>query len=231
MKRFLGLVVVLFIYSGVCFATNPVYDANMADSSGVVSDVNIPLDLKTYYIDYFSCQAVVSTEAYVGIRVTTTDISGVDNTVVSTVTYPTGYGVLLTSVTFTSWYGLVNNATYYIIPYSSGLAKLATTRALAVAGTAIDLPVISSGTGSFLLTPINIQASSPFSFRWQYSNDNTNWYNSTQSSVTIIGSTAPQNVLWDFGFTTYRYIRVSLLAGTQGSLKLILRGFGKKVSP
>ena len=144
----------------------------------------------------------------------------------------TGLAVLLSTTAGTVPTGLANNTVYYAIPTATYFG-LATTKANALAGTAIDISTLTYATaGAFTLTPQTVSGGAvPFSGKWQYSNDNVNWYDSTQSSMTIYGSTSLTNYLWDFGMTTYRYIRLKMVAGTNGTIKLILRVFGKKVSP
>lgn len=242
MKKLYFVLLFLAVFvqcSGATFtACGPTYDKALTDSTGIVADTNYTLNLSTggdwYYnagkaIDYFSCQAIVSSETYAGITGSTSTVNGTTDTIVSSVTYPTGYSLLYTSAAF-STAGLTNNTTYFAIAYSAGQIQLATTKALAIAGTVVNIST-TPGTGTFTLTPVDIQASSPYSFKWQASNDNSNWFDLTATSVTVTSATAPTNRLWDFGFTTYKYIRCTLQSGAFGSLKLKLQGYGKRLIP
>lgn len=129
---------------------------------------------------------------------------------------------------------LTANTTYFVIYTDANNFKLATTGANAKAGTAI---VISSqataGGGTFTLTPLAI-AGTP-SFKWQVSNDNTNWtdYTATSqgvsvSSVTVSAYTAGgASTVWDFGAFGYLWIRLNVISPTAGGLNLVVTD-GKK---
>lgn len=116
--------------------------------------------------------------------------------------------------------GLVNQTTYYAIPVDANSLKLASSAALAVAGTGIV--VTSTGTqlaaNSYTLTPLAFTGTS--SFKWQVSNDNLSWSDLAVSSVTVAASDPASSTLWSFGQIGTRYLRLNAVAPTTGGLAL-----------
>jgi hypothetical protein len=163
------------------------------------------------------------------------DINYVSNTISKSNSFITGLGVIFsTTIGHGGYMGLDSGTTYYTIATASTI-KLATTKTNAIAGTAIDISSITAkiGWANYTLTPSLTSGggNDSFAFKWQVSNDNRNWYDLNIASVTISKSTAPSNYFWDFGMTSYRYIRCKLTSGTFGSIKLKLQGYGKRVAP
>jgi hypothetical protein len=120
--------------------------------------------------------------------------------------------------------GLVTHTTYYALPSDASNTYLARTSTDAIAGTYINITTTTiTGGGTFTLTTV------PFSgtptFKWQYSNDGTNFFDYSGSSFTwsSAGTTG-----WDFGDMNYRYLRLKYTAGTFGGLNLQVIGNGKK---
>jgi uncharacterized protein YxeA len=197
-----------------------------------VSGVNGAVAVSTNYvknlalgktIDYLSYQATYSTGTFGGIVATTATMSVANDTLVSSATYASGQAVLLTTTTWVGTLDFSANTTYYAIPSASGYVKLATTAALAKLGTAVDITAL--GTSGNII-------SGTFTATWQCSNDNYNWYTITSASVTtIVVGTAASNYLWDFGFTSYKYIRCAVSGGTWGAINLKLQGYGKRTAP
>lgn len=144
-------------------------------------------------------------------------------------TYPTALPLLLTVTSGALPAGLSANTTYYALQYPPYYLRLSTTAADANAGLYVSFGALTPTTSeSFMLTPIRMQAGSNYSFKWQASNDNSTWYDMSATSVTITSASSSGNLFWDFGFTTYRYIRAALSAGSFGAVNLKLRGYGKR---
>lgn len=128
--------------------------------------------------------------------------------------------------------GLTTATTYYAIPVNSSSFKLAKYSTSAVAG--IDLVVITSTNSSvsqntYTLTPLGITGIP--SFKWQVSNDNSNWSDLFVSSVTM-GSTGtpyaipPTSSFWTFGYIGTRYLRLNAVAPTTGGISLVVTMVG-----
>ncbi len=117
--------------------------------------------------------------------------------------------------------GLTDQTTYFVIP-QPGQIKLATTSALAQAGTAIVFTSTTSQTSpnSPSLAPLAITGTP--SFTWQSSNDNSHW--ATVLTTGTIGMTSYANPaadkLFDFGAYTFRYLRLNVTAPTAGGIYL-----------
>ena len=121
--------------------------------------------------------------------------------------------------------GLTNQTTYYAIRVDDNNFKLATSTTNAVAGTAIVLASTST-TGPHTYTVAPLAAAGTFSFKWQYSNDGSNWLDLSVSSVSFPSPYTASSTAWDFGAVNYRYIRVNELAGTAGAWNLVISGYG-----
>ena len=91
----------------------------------------------------------------------------------------------------------------------------ATSAVNASAGTDIDITALT-GAGSFTVTPLAFAAGSA-GFKWQGSNDNSNFSDLAVSSITY---SSPDNQLWDMGEYNYRYIRVNFTGPTTGGIDL-----------
>ena len=233
MKRFLFAVLMLVVFGVPSWAT-VVYDQDLVNVS-TSTDASFAISCYSKNIDKLSFQAVYSSVTFVGVSVTTSNINTTTDVITTTQAFSTGFSVFVTSAAFTGG-GLANGTTYFAIYKSATGIQLATTKALAIAGTAIDLTtgtVAGAYSGSFILTPINISAASPFSFKWQTSNEvvPTNWTDLSVTSITISGTTGQTTAIWDFATYTYRNIRAVLTSGTFGAINLKLRGYGKTTNP
>lgn len=144
--------------------------------------------------------------------------------------FTTALPVLYKKTAGTSPGQLVANTTYYVVPVDANNLKLASTSTAAVAGT----PVVgistqtSTGGGSFSLTALAI-AGTP-SFKWQSSNDNTNWFDMAITTVTFASPYTASNQSWDFGTPNYVYYRLNVIGPTQGGMKLVVTGNGRSNS-
>jgi hypothetical protein len=229
MKKILMTLLVLSVFVSGGFAANVVYDEALVNGAVAVSTNYVKNLALGKTIDYLSYQATYSTGTFGGIVATTATMSVANDTLVSSATYASGQAVLLTTTTWVGTLDFSANTTYYAIPSASGYVKLATTAALAKLGTAVDITALGTS-GNIILTPIPF--SGTFTATWQCSNDNYNWYTITSASVTtIVVGTAASNYLWDFGFTSYKYIRCAVSGGTWGAINLKLQGYGKRTAP
>ena len=135
----------------------------------------------------------------------------------------TGFGAALQTLTGTAPTGLTAGTTYYFIRVAdeNNKFKLATTSTGAIAGTAIDLTAVT-GSGTFKMLPTAFAGT--YSFKWQASNDNSNWFD---LPIDVVTYATPGTTMWD-GDIRYKYLRFNLTAGTGGGLDLKVRGFGKR---
>lgn len=129
---------------------------------------------------------------------------------------------------------LVALTTYYIVPIDANTLALSPTSTSAVAGTYITLTSSNSSTTkhTFTLTPAVITGLA--SFKWEGSNDRTLWspivtpYAVVVGSVTmgtyVFGSTS---TVWDVGPYDYHWLRLNVLAPTQGGVAIRASVHGK----
>lgn len=130
--------------------------------------------------------------------------------------YTTGLAVLY-STAGTAVTGLTDQTTYYTILTSLDLYQLASSKANATAGTAIDLTATTGG-GTYTMTPAPISFGTS-SFKWQASNDNSNWTDVPSISSVTFSATAG-NTIWDLGQYDYKWIRMNYVAPTFGGIVL-----------
>lgn len=127
--------------------------------------------------------------------------------------------------------GLTSQTTYYAVPTSGNSFMLAKYSTSAVAGN-VDLVTVTSTNSqtaslehTYSLTPLAITGTP--SFKWQVSNDSTNWSDLAVSSVTVSSySNPPALTIWSFGFIGTRYARLKVIAPTTGGLYLNVQLFG-----
>jgi len=133
----------------------------------------------------------------------------------------TGLDVLYTKGSGTAIGGLTTGTTYFVIKSNYDQIKLATTKALAAAGTAIDL-TSQQGGNTHTLAPLAMTGSP--GFLWQASNNNT-FVNLSVSSVTISGTSTAN---WDFGVLGYKTLRLKYNAPTTGCAQVTATGTGRR---
>lgn len=154
-----------------------------------------------------------------------TDIN-IDNDQISEAAHSltTGLQVLFQKSAGTDPTGLTSGTTYWSIRVSKDYYQLASSSNNAIAGTDIDITDVTGG-GTFSVTPLSLTAGSA-GYKWQGSNDNTNWSDLTSLSSITYSVLGAGNTLWDVGEYDYRYIRMNYTAPTQGGLDLdvILNG-------
>lgn len=138
----------------------------------------------------------------------------------------TGFAVLFSTVSNSvAPTGLTNQTTYYAIVVDANNIKLATSSANALAGTAVSITgQVAAGGGSFSLTPLAFSGTA--SFKWQSSNDGTNFYDLPLDPVAIVSTTTATNVMWD-GPINYRYLRFNFTGPTTGGVNIKVKGNGK----
>jgi hypothetical protein len=138
--------------------------------------------------------------------------------------FTTGLPILFGVGSGTAPQNLVDGTTYYAIKLNGNRYSLATSSTNAVAGTAITISTFTGG-GSFTLTPLSLSGTP--SFKWEGSNDNSNWA-SLQTTIASVTYSAAGNTLWDVGEVGYRYLRINYTAPTYSGLNLQVYMAGKK---
>lgn len=152
------------------------------------------------------------------------DVSIANDTISTTTAHNLvrGQAVLYSTVTSgTAIGGIFAGTTYYVIPTSETVYKLATTAANAGVGTAINLTGTLGGGATWKFTPLAYAATSA-GFKWQASNDKINWTDLSTVSFSTITFSASGSTIWDFSFFNYKWLRASFLAPTQGFLNYLL---------
>lgn len=134
----------------------------------------------------------------------------------------TGYPMLFVTVSGTAPTGLTTATTYYAIVTSNSKFKLATSSANALAGTAINISALT-GSGSFTMT--RTAYAGTYSFKYQASNDGTNWSDISGAAVTY---SAPGSTITEITLVTYKWLRLNFTAGTGSAMNLRVAAFGRR---
>ncbi len=139
----------------------------------------------------------------------------------------TALAVLFSSAAGTVPTPLVGSTTYYPIVVDANTIKIATTSALAVAGTAVNLTsMTATGGGSFSLAPLAFTGSATGA--WQLSNDDLNWINMSVATITVTSTTtANASTYWDFGQVNSHFIRFNFTGPTTGGVAIKVTPNGK----
>jgi hypothetical protein len=134
--------------------------------------------------------------------------------------------VLYNLVSGTTPTGLTNETTYYAIPVSNVVFKLATTQANAKLGTSVDITTATVVANSSLrVTPPAYSGNTGLS--WSLSNDGSNWTVILPSTTVTTYTGTSVSVLRDFGAINYKWLRFIYTAGSFGGMKLKVIGNGK----
>ena len=118
---------------------------------------------------------------------------------------------------------LVTGTTYFVIPVDANTIYLASTSALAQAGSRIGLSGVPAGTSTiaYTITPLAITGTP--SFKWQASNDGTYWADVNTSSVTMSAYTfGGATSAWDLSWYAFRWLRLAVTGPTTGGIYLKL---------
>ena len=116
---------------------------------------------------------------------------------------------------------LVSQTTYYVTAVDNAKFKLASSRANAQAGTAISFTsFVATGTVSAAFTPIAYSAGVPAAYKFQRSNDGSNWADMPVSSGTVYATAVSSAQAVDFGDANFRYYRVNFSASTFGAANI-----------
>jgi hypothetical protein len=151
-----------------------------------------------------------------------TDISG--SAITKANSFSTGFPVFY-NTSGGSVGGLTNGATYYVSAPTAAQFKLASTRVIASTGGYITTGFsVSTGTVSGTVTPTVYGNGAPASFKFQRSNDGSNWLNISISSMTVNTSTSTG---FDFGDANFRYYRAYFTPSDFGATNLKINLSGK----
>jgi hypothetical protein len=136
-----------------------------------------------------------------------------------------GVAVLYPTTNSPSIGGLTGGTTYYWLPGGGSSFYLAKYSTSAVAGSPssdfVTVTSTNSGTTAHTYAFAPLTISGIPRFKWQVSDDNSNWDDLGVSSVTVSSYSIPPAVTsWGFGPLGYRYIRLNVTAPTTGGLYL-----------
>lgn len=116
---------------------------------------------------------------------------------------------------------LVAGTTYFVIPVSANVIKLASSKSNALAGTVITMGSIAPHLTASVATLSALAISGTPSFKWQSSNDAITWTDLSVASVTMLSYATPARIQsWSFFPVSYRYIRANVLGPVSGGVAL-----------
>ena len=138
----------------------------------------------------------------------------------------TALPVLFTKSAGTAPTPLVVGTTYYPIVVNANAFQLSDTSTGAIAGLALDITAqTAAGGGSFLLSPLTISGTP--GFKWQESNDGSNFVDVNVSSVTFASPYTAATTFWDFGQVNMRWLRLKFTGPTTGGVAIAVKPNGK----
>lgn len=132
--------------------------------------------------------------------------------------YQTGVKVALTGSSLPSPFTATD---YYVLKVDANNIRLSSTSALAQAGSYIDITAVAVGATAhtYTLTPAAITGTP--SFKWQASNDASNWVDMSVSSITMSAYTAGgTSSYWDFSWYPFKWLRLKVIGPTTGGIYL-----------
>lgn len=202
-----------------------VYEGYLANEDALAYSKTFDLDANSFGIDVLSMQAVFSSVTIPTVSFGTSSLVGAGTNRVQVTAHglSTGLPVLYTLVSGSNPGSLVSGTTYYGIRVDANNFKLSDTSTGAIAGTPV-VTISTVATGSYTLAPLAFGGT--WGFNWQVSNDGSNFYTLTTSSVTY---SAPSQSVWE-GNLYYRYFRLNFSAGTAGGMSLKVRGRGLRAN-
>lgn len=230
-KKFFLSALICLTSAAVVYAGVVKYNAYLAQESSLSVSKTYALALNSYTIDALSFQAIASSVTMPSQTVSQVGFPVIGyNLVLSTSPFSTANPVLYTN-TGTNVSPLVTGTTYYATKVNNAFG-LSTTSTGAVAGAYITF-TSSSSAGNYTFSPLSILGTP--SYKWQVSNDGVNWadysttiYGQSVSSVTLSSFVSTGTVTsWDFGNIQYAWIRLNVIAPTQGAISLLVAGNGK----
>lgn len=193
------------------------FSTGVVSGNSVVTATTTLVDATVRYVSASSTNTSWGTPFFTGG--TSPDID-VTNDIITHTAHglTTGLRVWVSTTAGTIPTGLTMGTSYYAIALTADTYALATSSTNAVAGTKVDITanIGSSTIGTHpLALVLSAGAASNTGFKWQASNDGTNFYDVSLASVTY--STA-SNYLWDLGAVNYRWLRMNFTPPTSGGI-------------
>lgn len=205
-------------------------------SGSVVTSTSVAVGTVTRYALYSSTSAITTSGATMVMGADAATTKNSDTLTVTAHGLGSGYGLWFSTGSGVALSPLVVGTTYYTIPVTANTFKLATTKANALAGTAITFTSSSTLTSapSYTLNAPVI-AGTP-ALVWQVSNDGTYWVNfSSNTYGAVVPPVTMSSYLlggavmgWDFGRVPYDRMRLKVTAPTSGGIWLKVNVVGKK---
>lgn len=197
-------------------------NGNLANEDGLTYNRNYYVNPGNYSGDKVSSVITYSSVTFSDVTFTTTSYTaGSGDIAITAHGLTTALPVLLRQTAGTIPPPLVAETTYYAIPISANIVRLATT---SVQAQASDYIVMGSsfpqvGTQTYTLIVPTTMVGNPV-FTYQASNDGTNFFNLGVSS-TVAGYTYG-GVSWEHDFSTFNYTTLKLVitSPTTGALRV-----------
>jgi len=211
----------------------PTWQKPIANESALAYSTTYAFQTNNAHVDTLAMQCVYTSATIVTTNFSDSNITLNSAVISATNTFtsldPTQTGMIALPVLYSSSTQtvspLVNQTTYYVIPVDRSSFKLALTSTGAIAG--VGIVITSSNTArTYTLAPLAITGTP--SFKWQVSNNGTNYndltttpYNVAISSVTMLSYTLGGAAsMWDFGPFDYTWIRLNVIGPTTGGIQL-----------
>ena len=213
-------------------ALNTLVSSTWTTSSGVISTTATAAGAGRQYSMYAWPTAKISISGPT-LTATTSTASNIDtanNAINATNAFTLGLPVLFSTTTGTAPGTLLNQTTYYAMPFNGTEVQLATSSAQALLGKNVGISTQTVlGGGSFKLAPLSFTGTP--SWQWQQSNDSSNWVSMstvTVSSTTFASPYTANSTLTDFGSVNARYMRLNIVGPTTGGVAISVIPYSKQ---
>ena len=208
-----GILFALALGAASLVSARPIVEGDVISLQGAATHYQIPVDVGR--LERFSLHAAYEAAAPATLSGTGADVNSTTERITKA-----GHGfteamaVLFSTTAGSPPGGLTHGTTYYVIRVNKDQIQLSTGTTEAMDGLEVNLTAQTS-TNTFTLAPLAF-AGTP-SFKWQASNNATDWFDLNVTSITW---SAASNTLWEWTAPTFKWIRLNLLGPTTGGLKL-----------
>jgi hypothetical protein len=226
MRKLFTLAIVLLGVHTTLYADQVVYTDYLVNEPSLAYSKNFTLDLNDKRIDTVAFQvnyasASISSMTFTGSAIS----SGSYILTIPTHSLTTAFAVRFTTNSGIPLRPLVNQTTYYVNYITSNTLALVDTSTGAINNLYIKITTNALSSTQFGLIPVPFSGTP--SFKWQASNDGTNFFNLPVTSFTAPSPLTPGTTNWTFAPAVNRYYRVNYTSATAGGFNLQILGNGK----
>jgi hypothetical protein len=227
MRRYIiAAVMLIFTAVTVAFADQVVYTDYFVNEPALTYSKSFTIDLNNKRIDTIAWQVNYASASISSMTFTGTAVSSGSYIItIPTHSLTTAFAVRFTTNSGIGLRPLVNQTTYFVNYITSNTFAVVDTATGAINNLYIKITTNALSSTQYGFIPVPFSGTP--SFKWQSSNDNTNWFDLPVASFTAPSPLTPGTTSWNFGPVYYRYQRVNFSSATAGGFNLQILGNGK----